>query len=95
MVGVNLSSEISTWHNVVSVSVGNNGLAVGLKSDGTVNIMSDAEDKVRIVKGWQNVQQVECKFSDIVAILDDGTIVSTYKGQEVAGNIYSFLRFIF
>lgn len=72
VVGVNLSSEISTWRNIVSVSVGNNGLAVGLKSDGTVNIMCCDEDKTRIVRAWRNVQQVECKFSDIVAILDDG-----------------------
>lgn len=69
------TTEVSNWRNVVNVRVGNHGIAVGLRSDGTAYALGN-EELVRIVQSWRNIVEIECKFDHVVAILSDMTIVT-------------------
>lgn len=70
------TNEVSDWRDVIRVRVGNNGFAVGLKTDGTVYALGD-DEFVRQVQTWRNVVEIECKFDKAVALLSNGEIVTS------------------
>lgn len=65
--------EISAWHDIVQIAVGWDA-AVGLRRDGGVNIVFYDEDVVKEVSSWTNIVNIECKFSQIIAISSEGRI---------------------
>ena len=75
------TDEVKTWKNVESISVGD-GIAVGLKSDGTAYFADSSDERMesyrKIVESWRNIDAIECKYRHIVALLKDGQIVSTF-----------------
>lgn len=70
------TDEVAEWKNVIKVRVGNNGFAVGLKSDGTAYAIG-SDKFVNDVQSWKNIVSIECKFDKAVAILSNGKIVHT------------------
>ena len=72
------NEDVESWCNVKSVSVGNAGYVVGLKSDGTAYAIGNEEFE-NTVKSWRGIVEIECKFNNAVALLEDGTIVSTFR----------------
>lgn len=71
----NYTDEVINWRNVIRVRVGNNGYAIGLKTDGTAYAIGN-EDFIKSVQSWRNIVDIECKFDKAVAILSNGEIVS-------------------
>lgn len=67
------SESVSRWRDVVKVAVGN-GCAVGLRSDGRAYAIG-SDDFVRTVTSWNNIVDINCKFFQAVALLDDGSVV--------------------
>lgn len=78
VIGAGVNPVVSTWEGIKQIAVGNHGLVVGLKKDGSVEIDTNFKRQSLIVKKWEDVVCIECKFSEVVGILEDGTIVSTY-----------------
>ena len=67
--------EVSAWHDIVQIAVGWDA-AVGLRRDGGVNIVFYDDDVVKEVSSWTNIVNIECKFSQIIAISSEGRIYS-------------------
>ena len=68
--------EVSKWKNVVQIAVGWD-VALGLRSDGKVEIASPYDTEiVEMVSCWSHIVNLECKFSQIIAISEDGKIYS-------------------
>lgn len=70
------TDEVSRWRNIVKVRMGNNGYAVGLKSDGTAYALGP-DDFIHDVQSWRNIVDIECKFDKAVAIISDGRVLTT------------------
>lgn len=69
------TSDVENWKNVISVRVGNNGYAVGLKKDGTAYALGDKKF-IDTVQKWKGIIDIECKFHKAVAVLNTGETVS-------------------
>lgn len=68
--------EVSKWKNVVQIAVGWD-VALGLRRDGKVEIASPYDTEiVEMVSCWSHIFNIECKFSQIIAISEDGKIYS-------------------
>ena len=73
----------SYWHNIVSVSSGND-CYVGIKTDGTVVAAGDVPYDARVVSNWENMVAVSGGETATVGLKADGTVVATglnYDGQ--------------
>lgn len=69
--------DVAAWADVKKVVVGGHGCAIGLKNDGSLYAVGN-EIFVRKVSSWRNVIDVECKFDNAIALLADGSVVSTF-----------------
>lgn len=69
--------DVAAWADVKKVVVGDHGCAIGLKNDGSLYAVGN-EIFVRKVSSWRNVIDVECKFDNAIALLADGSVVSTF-----------------
>lgn len=67
------TNAVERWRNVVKVSVGN-GCAVGLRADGRAYAIG-GEEFERTVSSWRKIVDIECKFFQAVALLEDGSVV--------------------
>lgn len=69
---------VSAWHDIVQIACGWD-VALGLRRDGKVEIASPFDNEIiKIVSSWKNIVNVECKFSQIIAISADSRIYSIY-----------------
>ena len=69
--------EVSSWHDIVQIAVGWD-VALGLRRDGRVEIISCDADVTKTVTSWHQIVNIECKFSQIIAISEDCRIHSLY-----------------
>lgn len=68
---------VSVWHDIVQIACGWD-VALGLRKDGCVEIISYDEEVIRMVSSWRRIVNIESKFSQIIAISEDGRIYSMY-----------------
>lgn len=71
----NYTDEVINWRNVIRVRVGDNGYAIGLKTDGTAYAIGD-DNFIKSIQSWRNIVDIECKFNKAVAIFNNGEMVS-------------------
>lgn len=62
--------EASAWNDIVQIAVGWD-VSLGLRRDGKVEITTYDADVTEIVSSWNNIVNLECKFSQIIAISED------------------------
>jgi len=62
--------EVSSWNDIVQIAVGWD-VALGLRRDGKVEVTSYGADVTEIVSSWHHIVNIECKFSQIIAISED------------------------
>lgn len=75
--GIIGSFDFSGWNNIVMVAVGQSGLTVGLKSDGTVVSASSQHKHILDVTQWREIVAVSAGYAHIVGLKSDGTVVVT------------------
>ena len=74
---------VESWSDIIQISVGAD-IIVGLKSDGTIEMIDDRNERYA-AKKWKNLASVECKFFEVVGITKDGKIL-TLKNKNWYGN---------
>lgn len=62
--------EVSSWNDIVQIAVGWD-VALGLRRDGRVDVTSYDADVTEIISSWHHIVNLECKFSQIIAISED------------------------
>ena len=78
---------VSEWKDVVHVSAGGRGNAVGLKKDGTAYAIGHHEF-IKTVESWQGIVDIECYCDKVVAILANGDVVTNYGFLPNSGVIH-------
>ncbi|MEA4854722.1 MAG: chromosome condensation regulator [Christensenella sp.] len=69
-------SSVKNWTGIEAVAANSRGRVVGLKSDGTVETVSNEENgNVEGIADWTDIAQVFRGFSTIEGIKKDGTVV--------------------
>lgn len=73
------SCDVSDWRDIIAVSAGSN-TTVGLKSDGTVDIVgfniSGVSDSEFDVSAWTDVVAISTGYNNIIGLKSDGTAIS-------------------
>ena len=76
------------WKDIVSIAVGNNGIA-GLKADGTVVYAGDDTKGQEACLEWEDIIAIAMGDEYVVGLREDGAVVSTSAGNLTAGwNIF-------
>ena len=65
---------VDSWRNIIQISVGAD-VAIGLKADGTVEMVDDRNTRYE-VKNWTNLVCIVCKFFGVVGITKEGEVLS-------------------
>ena len=68
---------VSAWYDIVQIACGWD-VALGLRKDGCVNCLSYDAEVTDIVTSWRHIVNIESKFSQIIAISEEGKIYSLY-----------------
>lgn len=69
--------EVQKWEDVCQISVGDHGLAVGLRRNGTAYVLGNDKLKLKFER-LKNIVEIKCNYFNIVALLDNGDIISTF-----------------
>lgn len=70
--------DVSTWHDIVQIACGWD-VALGLRKDGRVECISYDAEVTKTVTSWKRIVNIESKFSQIIAISEDGRIYNIYN----------------
>ena len=80
--------NVLKWKDIVSIAVGNNGIA-GLKADGTVVYAGDDTKGQEACLEWEDIIAIAMGDEYVVGLREDGAVVSTSAGNLTAGwNIF-------
>ena len=76
------------WKDIVSIAVGNNGIA-GLKADGTVVYAGDDTKGQEACLEWEDIIAIAMGDEYVVGLREDGAVLSTSAKELTAGwNIF-------
>lgn len=74
-----LYDDMANWTNIVDISASKSGPVAGLKSDGTVVISTDKNNKnfSYDVSGWTDIIAISKSATTLLGLKSDGTVIAT------------------
>ncbi len=74
-----IKDEVSKWTDIIDITSTSTGFPVGLKSDGTVQVVSTIPNAEGYSE-WSDIAAIDCSFYHVIGLKNDGTCVASSSG---------------
>lgn len=80
--------KVSSWTDIVAISISSRDAVLGLKTDGTVVMADNNQSYVEeVVKDWSDIVAISTNGYHVVGLKADGTVIETPTNDDIQSDV--------